>query len=462
MILNPLTGALKYLGSGLLNTLLALVFFIIAAHYTTPAFVGMVAIIQLLEVVTSLVLVFLPKQLVTRDIAESSGSGKLDHELVGTVLSLSLLTAPAFLFLLFFPEYVWLSIPYLFLYLYSTYQSTVMSGRGKFTETNIGNIIFSTSRWGFSLIAMVYHSIFLFILIWTLGTLARVIYQQITMGKSSFVFSKGKFIETFRVGLPLYLSNVSSLFASQGDRLSTAFLLGSYSLGIYQLMVMIAVVPSAMIGSLTGALLPATTYYKAKGHSLLSMSSIAFRLMMILSVTGAIISIAIAPPVVIKFFPQYIPGIPSLELLLFALLLATPFGALVNFMVVVRKGFRLLLILSILDASLIIITSIILIPRIGIFGAAISQAIVQGVYAAYITVLAQREGAFHMGRPEALTVLSVLSLALIPIAWEASLVVYLILIRTLGTFTKSDLSVINQFLPDRLKFITTILKPLAK
>ncbi|MDG6928028.1 MAG: oligosaccharide flippase family protein [Nitrososphaerota archaeon] len=460
--MNPLTGALKYLGSGLFNTLLALVFFIVAAHYTTPAFVGKVAIIQLLEVVTALVLVFLPQQLVTRDIAESVGSGKPDHELVGTALSLSLLTAPAFLFLLFFPEYVWLSIPYLFLYLYSTYQSTVMSGRGKFTEANIGYVIFSTSRWGFSLIAVIYHSIFMFILIWTLGTLARVIYQQFTIGKSSFAFSKGKFLETFRVGLPLYLSNVSNLFASQGDRLSTAFLLGSYSLGIYQLMVLIAGVPNTLIGSITQAILPATTYYKARGHGLLTMSSISFRLMMMLSVIATIVSIAIAPPVVVKFFPQYVSGVPSLELLLFALLLATPFGALVNFVVVVRKGFRPLLVLSVLDAALVIITSIILIPRIGIFGAAISQAIVQGVYAAYITVLAQREGAFHMGRLEALTVLSVLSLALIPIAWEASLVVYLILIRTLGTFTKNDLSVINQFLPDRLKFITTILKPLAK
>ncbi|MEM3811119.1 MAG: oligosaccharide flippase family protein [Conexivisphaerales archaeon] len=459
--MNPLTGALKYLGSGLFNTILALAFFVIAAHYTTPAFVGKVAIIQLLEVITSLALVLLPQQLVTRDIAEEVGVGRPDNELVGTVLALSLMTTPAFLMLLFFPEYVWLAIPYLILYLYSTYQGTVMSGRGKFTEANVGNVIFSTSRWGLSLIAVVYHSIFMFILIWTLGTFARVIYQQATMGTSSFSFSREKFTDTFRVGLPLYLSNVSNLFASQGDRISTAFLLGSYSLGIYQLMVLIAGVPNTIVNSLTGALLPAATYYKSKGQDLLRMSSMVFRLMLMLSVISAIISIAIAPPVVVNFFSQYVPGIPSLELLLFALLIATPFGALVNFIVIVKKGFRPLLVLSVLDALLVIVTSIILIPRIGIFGAAISQATVQGVYAAYIITLAQREGAFKMGTVELLSIFSIITLVIIPISWIASLIAYLVLIKVLRILRKDDLTVIDYFLPKRLKFIIKILRPLA-
>jgi O-antigen/teichoic acid export membrane protein len=47
-------------------------------------------------------------------------------------------------------------------------------------------------------------------------------------------------LKHFKEGLPLYLSSVSNFLSSQGDRVTTAYLLGSYLLGMYQFSALVA------------------------------------------------------------------------------------------------------------------------------------------------------------------------------------------------------------------------------
>ncbi|MFP3203101.1 MAG: lipopolysaccharide biosynthesis protein, partial [Sulfolobus sp.] len=51
--MNPIKNTLKSLSVTTTNVIVALIFFIITAKITNPEFFGKVAIIQLLEVVTS-------------------------------------------------------------------------------------------------------------------------------------------------------------------------------------------------------------------------------------------------------------------------------------------------------------------------------------------------------------------------------------------------------------------------
>ncbi|BFI73748.1 hypothetical protein YN1_7350 [Nanoarchaeota archaeon] len=59
--MNPLTGSLKFLSSTLFNSLLAFLFFLIAGHFTSPEFVGKVAIIQLMETIAGTFFMLLPE-----------------------------------------------------------------------------------------------------------------------------------------------------------------------------------------------------------------------------------------------------------------------------------------------------------------------------------------------------------------------------------------------------------------
>jgi len=106
------------------------------------------------------------------------------------------------------------------------------------------------------------------------------------------------------------------------------------------------------------------------------MSSISFRILALISLLVVIVSIPIAVIVVEKLFPDYIQGIKVLILLLLAMTLPLPIGSLINFIIAANKSLSPFFILSLLNGSLVLLTSFILIPRIGIMGGAISQVIV--------------------------------------------------------------------------------------
>jgi hypothetical protein len=65
------------------------------------------------------------------------------------------------------------------LYLFTNYQGQLLTGLGNFTEVNVDNAVFTISRWGFSIIAIFYHSVELPILIWALGAVIKAVYYQI-------------------------------------------------------------------------------------------------------------------------------------------------------------------------------------------------------------------------------------------------------------------------------------------
>jgi O-antigen/teichoic acid export membrane protein len=103
------------------------------------------------------------------------------------------------------------------------------------------------------------------------------------------------FKEIAKVGFHIYLTSVVSFISGQGDRVVTAFLLGSYYLGIYQLVAVAAVVPSMLISSFSSSLLPSSTYYYAKGKDMKKISSVSFRILTLISLPMAILGYAISP-----------------------------------------------------------------------------------------------------------------------------------------------------------------------
>lgn len=466
--MNPIKNALKTLSVTTTNLIVALIFFIITAKITNPAFFGKVAIIQLLEVVTSAFFYIIPGQIITREISYLYARKEINKKLVEKFLSFPFFILPVFLILLLFPNYVKLAIPYLFLYLLNTVMIAIMVGMDMFTESAITGNLFLIIRWGVSIIAVLSHNIYFFVEIWILGGIISVSMNYAFLSRKVGIilpsFDFAFLFKHFKEGLPLYLSSSASFFSSQGDRVTTAYLLGSYYLGLYQFSALVAGIPSMVLGALGGVLLPTASFYKALGSDEKKMSSISFRVLSLISFLSVIISIPIAILVVDRFFPDYEAGIKVLILLLLATTLPFPIGSLGTFIIAAKKSLRPFLVLSLLNGSLVLLTSFLLIPRIGIIGGAISQIIVSTISSSFILIYALRTSTFILGRKET-TLLTMMPLIGIyevfidpPYLDLLLLLSILLLFKFFKIITVDDVKLIQSFLPSRLKFIISILK----
>lgn len=466
--MNPIKNALKTLSVTTTNLIVALIFFIITAKITNPAFFGKVAILQLLEVVTSAFFCIIPTQIITREISYLYARKEIDKKIVEKFLSFPFLVLPVFLILLLFPNYVKLAIPYLFLYLLNTVMIAIMVGMDMFTESAITGNLFLIIRWGVSIIAVLSRNIYLFLEIWILGGIISVSMNYAFLSRKigtllpSFDFAF--LLKHLKEGLPLYLSSLTSFLSSQGDRVTTAYLLGSYYLGLYQFSALVAGVPSMVLGALGGVLLPTASFYKALGSDEKKMSSISFRVLSLISFLSVIISIPIAILIVDRFFPDYEAGIRVLILLLLATTLSFPIGSLGTFIIAAKKSLRPFLVLSLLNASLVLLTSYLLIPRIGIMGGAISQVMVSIISSSFILVYALRASTFLLGRKESILLamiplIGVYEVFIDPPYLDLLLLLFvLLLFKLFKIITVDDMKLIQSFLPSRLKFVVSILK----
>ena len=454
--MNPLTGGLKFLSTTLFNSLIALAFFLAAGHFASPSFVGKVAIIQLVETITVSFFSALPFQLVTREVAHYYASSQDYAKIVYTSLTYSLLISPFLLFLFFFPSYLWLSIPYFALYIYTSYQLQLLSGLGKFTEANIGNTIFTLTRWGLSIVAVFYRSIEILIIIWTLGALVKAIYYQRFLPFRLYTDWR-IFKEIVKAGFPIYINGIIGFISSQGDRVVTAFLLGSYDLGIYQLAALVAVVPSMLISSFSASLLPSSTYYYVKGRDMREMSSMTFRVVSLVSLPIAILGYAVSPLFISELFPEYVSGIATMQLLILFLTATSPLQLLPTFMIAAKVSYRPFILIGTLSAVEVISLSYLLIPKLGILGAALAQVVNALLTSALYLVLSVKQGIFPLSRREVITLALIILSFFSPLNWIVVLILEALGFRFLGIVSASEVKVVESLTPHSLRRIIKVL-----
>lgn len=459
--MNPVTGALKFLFSSSLNTVLALAFFLVVAHYQTPTFVGRVAIIQLLELITGSTMAFLSPMIYTRDISQTLARGEADEKIVGTVITSILASSPILLILFFFPEYLWLSIPYLILYVYSNTLQYVASARGLFTEGAVSAVIFSLTRWGFSAIPAYLGSVRLLILVWTIGALAKTVYLHMSVRGLTLTPSIKVAKSIFFEGLPVYISGILSFISSQGDRVATAFLLHSYYLGIYQLAALIASAPLLLTSIFTSVILPVASFYTVKGVNIRKMSALTLRFTLYVFTLVAVVSVYLGPLAMHTLFPSYTQGVPAFRVLVIATMLGAPFTYLYNFILASKRGLRPLLLITGASAGLIVASSVALIPVLGILGAALSQALVQGATALLMMLWAHRSRVLELGKREALVSFLMLIAAcatyLEPLLFVLPV---LLLIKFTLVVNRTEYEALKEFIPKRLHIVKRVIEML--
>ncbi len=458
--MNPFTGSIKYFITNLYTSVLALIFFIALARYLTPSYLGEIALVQLMAALVGSVFTVLPGYLVMRDVAYDFASGK-DLRVAEVSLFFSMTIFPFMLIFIVFPKYVWVSIPYFFLTVFTSYQSWILSGLGKFSEANIGVIISSTFRYGLAVIGVLMRNIYVILAFWTAGAALAAIYYSFHVSvKPKWHFDVFKTL--FLVGLPIYMSGIVSFIAGQGDRLVTYALLGSYFLGIYQLMAMISTVPNLLINSLSSAILPASTHYYAKGKDMTYMSSLSFRFYTLISLPLALIGLALSYPVVYHLFPAYLPGVKALEILILFVTATMPFISLSTFMISAKKDYKPFVLIGSISAVEVVGVSYLLIPRYNVLGAAVAQAINALITSALYLFFSLRQKVFTLDKKNYLTIFLILISFFGLLSWEIALIILLIGIKALGIVSKEDISMLERFSPKQLKILIVILKIFAR
>ncbi|QGA68906.1 oligosaccharide flippase family protein [Sulfolobus sp. E11-6] len=463
--MNPIINALKSLSVTTVNIIVALIFFVITAKITNPAFFGKVAIIQLLEVITVSFFALINGGIITREVSYMFASHEIDKKFISTVLLTPFVVTPVFLILLIFPNYVKLTIPYLILYLFTSYASSIMSGLNRYTESTISGITFLIIRWGISIIAVLQQNIYLFVEIWLAGGIFSSMFDALIIARSigglQFTFSFSIFKKIFKEGLVLYLSSMAGFLAGQGDRVSTAYLLGSYYLGIYQFAALVAGIPNMIIGALTNVLLPSASYYKALGKDELTISRLSFKVTSFITFLLVTVSIPFAYFFIPRFFPDYTSGLEATTIILLAITLPQPFTVLTYFLIAFKKSLRPFLYLSIINALTTVTTSFLLIPRIGIMGGAISQLIVASISSLFTLYYVLSNKVFHPSRRE----IAVLSLIPIIFSYEVFIdppfldliVLAFLIIFFKKVFTAEEKRVVETFSPKVFRVIIKIL-----
>ena len=151
-----------------------------------------------------------------------------------------------------------------------------------------------------------------------------------------------------------------------------------------------------------------------------------------------------------------------MQLLILSLTSTMPLHLLSTFVIAAKKNYRPFIIIGISSASKVVRVSHYLIPRIGIYGAAIAQT-----FNAIITLLlylffSYSQGVFKLERRK-IASLALIGLSFLALTnWEVVLIVVLLGLKLLGIIGSEEVKIVEGFIPSSLKGITKILYFIAK
>jgi O-antigen/teichoic acid export membrane protein len=132
-------------------------------------------------------------------------------------------------------------------------------------------------------------------------------------------------------------------------------------------------------------------------------------------------------------------------------------------MIAAKKNYRPFIIIGIASASVVVGVSYYLIPRIGIYGAAIAQAFNVIITSLLYLFFSYSQGVFKLERRE-IASLALIGLSFLALTnwWEVILIVVLLGFKLLGIISNEEVKVIEGFTPYSLKRITRILYLIAR
>ncbi|MGC9124464.1 MAG: polysaccharide biosynthesis C-terminal domain-containing protein, partial [Thermoplasmata archaeon] len=161
------------------------------------------------------------------------------------------------------------------------------------------------------------------------------------------------------------------------------------------------------------------------------------------------------------FFPKYILGKEALEILILSLTSIIPLQILSTFLITAKKDYKIFIYIGIISALTVVVFSYLLIPIYNITGAAISQLLNAIITSILILYYSYKQNIIKLTKKEIYSIILIFLSFLSFINWYLTLIIILLLFKLFKIITKDDLKIIDNFLPNYLKFINKILSIFA-
>ena len=146
-----------------------------------------------------------------------------------------------------------------------------------------------------------------------------------------------------------------------------------------------------------------------------------------------------------------------MQLLVLSLTATMPLQLLSAFMIAAKRSYMPFIIIGSVSAVEDVGISLYLIPKMGILGAAIAQALNAILVSALYLLFSQLQGVFRLERKEAMALVTVGLTFLALINWVAALVAILVSFRLLGLVSAEEVKVVEAFTPPALRKAIRIL-----
>ena len=337
----------------------------------------------------------------------------------------------------------------------------------------ISIIIWISYYFGAILLAFYFRSLHTIIIGWTFGIFIGVIIEFIVVAMTIRNFKgTGKAISgslIFSYSIPVLLSSIITYGASSADRFIVSGLLNLSSLGVYNFSLLIASSLSIFATPFNNILMPKFSEFYARGlnHTISNVARISSTLLSFVYVPAAL-GVAVLAPLILNLLGgnQYVGGSIALQIIMLFTAMMISQNIFAQVLAAVRMT-RIFLYSSLVSLFSNIVLSSILIPSIGLMGAALGFS---SVYISMFIIL------YYFASKIKIVVLDYTSLLKI---WVASGVMYIIifivksfigeviialpfyivlgasvyltLVRLFNVFNREDKELVLSIFPDKLK-----------
>ena len=319
---------------------------------------------------------------------------------------------------------------------------------------------------------------------WTAGySLGALLYSIHVIGRIEGKKSSAKAVSVRTIidySLPLFISSLLVYGATYMDRFVVSFFLNLSEMGIYNFSLLIVSALAILISPFSTILLPKLSELYGRGdvENLRLYSSKAIELLLVFYIPVSLLVAAISPSILLFLAnPSYLPGHIPITVITIINALFIPSNILAVSLQAVRKT-RIFLLSSSLALISNFIISILLIPRFGINGAALGFSSIYIMAFAVTYYYSRKYGTayFEKGKVAKIMLSGAIMFSVVfalqmyywysPLKMVAYIflgfVIYVLLIRLLGTFSYEDVEMFMKLLPSRRNFKSILRKLVVK
>ncbi|MFC1992263.1 flippase [Chloroflexota bacterium] len=272
--------------------------------------------------------------------------------------------------------------------------------------------------------------------------------------------------EYLRFGIPLAPNAAIMWIINASDRYIISYFIGVAAAGIYNAAYAIGSYASFLIMPIGIVLYPtiAKLYEENNLSETRNYLGYSVKYFMMIAIPAAFgLSILAKPILQILTTPEFITGSTVVPLVAFSAIFLSLYQ-IIEYIIMLAKRTRLLMMLLSTSAALNIVLNIILIPRMGILGAAIATIIAYGVLSMLTLMITRRYLKFNIGMPfilkstfsSAIMLLCIWlinpeSIVSLIISIFAGVIIYFGILLLLGGLSREEITFFKKFLKDNLR-----------